>query len=119
MFKPGNTIGKNGRPRGVKNRLAGDVLSDLLAVWNEPIKEGSDIRRGPAALRIMSRERTHDFVKVFANVLPKEFLVESTAAELSDEDLDALIAQLRVRALEAREEKALTGVEIKMLPHAH
>jgi len=119
MFKPGNTIGKNGKPRGVKNRLAGDVLSDLLQVWNEPIKEGSDIRRGPAALRIMSRERPTEFAKLYASVLPKEYLVESVAAELSDDELDTLIEQLRVRALEAREEKALNAVEIKMLPHAH
>ena len=51
--------------------------------------------------------------------MPKEFWIDSTAQQLSDEELDVLIVQLRQRALEAREERSLdTAVEIKMIPHA-
>jgi len=117
-FERGNTIGKQGRPRGSRNRLAKDVLDDLIAVWNEPIKPESDIRRGPASLRIMSRERPADFCKLFASVLPKEFWLESTAQELSDEELDRMIEILRQRVLEAREEQALDQVtQIKLVEH--
>jgi len=118
-FESGNTIGKTGgRPRGSRNRLAKDVLDDLIAVWNELLRPDSDIRRGPAALRIMSKERPADFCKLFASVLPKEFWLESTAQELSDEELDRMIEILRERVLVSREERTLDQIaQIKLVEH--
>jgi len=55
-FERGNTIGKAGRPKGTKNKLAATVLRDLLAVWEERVKPDSEITRGVAALRIMSKD---------------------------------------------------------------
>src|SRR5262249_51737602 len=107
------------RPKGSRNKLAKHVFDDLVEIWNEPISQGSDIRRGPAALRIMSKQNPRDFAKLYASVLPKEFWLESTAQELSDEDLDRVIENIRSRLLEQREERALdAAVEIRMLPNA-
>jgi hypothetical protein len=119
-FERGNTIGKAGRPRGSRNRLANTFLTDLLEIWNEPIKEGSEVRRGPAAMRIMSRERPNEFVKIYASVMPKEFWFDSTVTELDDGELDALIAQMRERLLVAREEKSLDqAAQMKMIEHVN
>ena len=118
-FQAGNVIGKQGRPRGSRNALAKHVFEDLIEIWNEPVSAGSNIRRGPAALRIMMKTNPRDFCKLYGNLMPKEFWIDSTAQQLSDEELDVLIVQLRQRALEAREERSLdTAVEIKMIPHA-
>ena len=107
-FQGGNTIGKQGRPRGSRNALAKRVFEDLIEIWDEPISTGHDIRRGPAALRIMSKQNPRDFCKLYASLMPREFFFEhSTIAQLEDGELDTLIEQLRQRALEAREQQAL------------
>jgi hypothetical protein len=125
-FEPGNTLSK-GRPRGARNKLASRVLADLLAVWDEPITEGSALTRGKAALRLMSRERPHDFAKLYAGIMPREFWVESIATDLADDELDRMIEMLRERVLAVRQEQALSGksaealakAEPKMIEHAH
>jgi len=119
-FEKGNTIGAAGRPKGTKNKLAATVLKDLLAVWEEKIKPDSEITRGVAALRIMSRERPAEFAKLYAACLPREFWVDSAVTELDDGELDALIAQMRERLLTAREEKSLDQAsQMKLISHAH
>jgi hypothetical protein len=40
-FERGNTFGKNGRPRGSKNRLTARVLEDMNQVWTELVSEGT------------------------------------------------------------------------------
>jgi len=112
-FERGHRIG---RPRGSRNRLASQFLDDLIEIWNEPISKDNPLRRGPAALRIMSRDRPHEFAKIYASVLPKEFLVQSVASELDDDELDRMIEALRQRVLEAREERALDqALQMKLL----
>ena len=108
-----------GRPRGSRNKLAKHVFEDLIEIWNEPIAEGSAITRGVAALRIMSKQNPRDFCKLYGALMPKEFWIESTAQQLSDEELDTLIGQLRQRALEAREEQTLPAPQLKVIEHAH
>ena len=115
-FGPGNTIGKTGRPRGARNRLANKVFEDVLEFWNEPSKDGSAVMRGRAALLAMWRERPHEFVKFVGSVMPREFLFENVASELGDEELDRMIEMLRERALAVREERAL-DTQVKMIPH--
>jgi hypothetical protein len=39
-------------------------------------------------MRIMSRERPAEFVKIYASVLPKEFVFENVVTELADDELD-------------------------------
>jgi hypothetical protein len=64
-------------------------LHDLAAEW-----ETSD----PAALKIMAREEPGNFVKVVAALLPKKFTIEDNRlAELSDDELEILINELRGR----------------------
>jgi hypothetical protein len=94
-FEPGNTFGK-GRPRGAKNKIASRVLEDLCKVWDEPATDGSPITRGIAALRVMARTNPGDFVKMFCNLIPKEYWIESAALnDVSEEELDKIIERLR------------------------
>src|SRR5262245_43877748 len=102
-----------GRPRGSRNKLAKRVFEDLIDVWDEPIAEGSTITRGVAALRIMSKQNPCDFCKLYGSLMPREFWIDSTAQQLSDEELDAMIEQLRQRAIEARQAQA---IEIEPAP---
>src|SRR5262249_14869437 len=102
-----------------RNKLAKHVFDDLVEIWNEPISAGSDIRRGPAALRIMSKQNPRDFCRLYGSLMPKEFWISSNVAQLCDRELDRGIGNIRIRLLEQREQKALdAAVEIKMIPHA-
>src|SRR5262249_58731693 len=93
-FQPGNTYGK-GR-RGAKNKLAARVLEDLIKIWDEPIREGSNISNGVAALRIMAKQHPSEFCKLYCNLVPKEYWVESTTlSDMNDEELDKVILRMR------------------------
>ncbi len=35
QFQPGNTIGVSGKPKGLRNTVSRDFLSDVITVWNE------------------------------------------------------------------------------------
>jgi len=95
LFQPGNKICAAGKPKGVKNRLAARVLADLLDVWDEPVIEGKEITRGKAALRVMSREKPSDFAKLYGSLVPKEYWVDNSLADMSDAEVDDLITRLR------------------------
>ena len=108
-----------GRPRGSRNKLAKHVFEDLIGIWNEPISEGSTITRGVAALRIMSKQNPRDFCKLYGSLMPKEFWIDSTAQQLSDEELDDMISQLRQRALEARQAQAIEVEPMKAIANGN
>lgn len=116
LFKPGNTIGKAGRPRGSRNKLASQFLDDLIEIWNEPIKEGSELRRGPAALRIMSRERPNEFVKVYGACLPKELHFENVTTDWDDDELRRTLEYLREQL---RADTVLSLPNMKTIDHAN
>ena len=117
-FERGNTIGAAGRPKGVKNKLATTVLADLLDVWDEPVTPGSDITRGKAALRVMSRTHPDKFAQLYATLLPRELWVQPVAAELDDDELDKVIEAMRQRVIEAREERSLDqAAQCKLVEH--
>jgi len=117
-FERGNTIGAAGRPKGAKNKLAHTVLADLLDVWEEPVSPGSDITRGKAALRVMSRTHPDKFAQLYATLLPRELWVQPVAAELDDTELTQVIEALRQRVLEAREGRALDAAsQMKLVEH--
>ena len=102
-FKPGNNANPAGRPRGVRNRLAGTVFADGLEVWNQPVKDGSTMTNGKAALLNAWRERPHDFVKSVFAIMPREFVVENIVTELADSELETMIDTLRrQRALDEK-----------------
>jgi hypothetical protein len=104
-FQPGNRAG--GRPAGARNRLSKRLLEDLLVDWEE---------HGPAAIEIMRREDPSAYVRVMVSTLPKEFTVETALADLSDDDIDNLIGQIKNHMLEARREapKLIEGETIKV-----
>jgi hypothetical protein len=54
-FEPGNTFGMNGRPMGARNKFASSVFNDVMAVWNEPVREGNPLTKGKAAMLAMCR----------------------------------------------------------------
>ena len=86
-FEAGNTF-SSGRPKGVRNRLSGAFLRDLLAEWTSS---------GQSALRIMVRESPTEFCRLVAGILPKELEVSTHNAisELSDDEIDEMIQRLR------------------------
>jgi hypothetical protein len=47
---------------------------------------------------------------VIASILPRELVVESAAADLSDEELEAMIANLKAQMLEAAREQPLARI---------
>ena len=51
--------------------------------------------RGKAALLTMARERPHEFAKLGAAFVPKEFTFETIATELDDEELRRMIQAMR------------------------
>ena len=70
------------------------------------------------ALEVTLKQRPSDYVKQVVAMLPKQVSFEhSTVAQLEDGELDALIEQLRQRALEAREQQALPP-PMKVINHA-
>src|SRR5437763_12058452 len=76
-----------GRVKGSRNRISEAFLKDLAAEWEQS---------GQAALKVMAHEEPGNFVKVVAALLPKEFeITDSRLNELSDEEIDGLISQLR------------------------
>jgi hypothetical protein len=93
-FEPGNPGGP-GRARGARNKLANNVLRDILEFWDSPVKEGSTQTKGKAALLMAWREKPTEFVKTICNILPKEFVFENVASELDDVELNRMIETFR------------------------
>jgi hypothetical protein len=113
-FQKGNRGNPGGRPKGAKNKLATEVLRDLIAIWNEPQMigdkpmldgDGVVITRGVATLRIMSKQRPTEFCKLYANLMPREFWVDQGVGELGDQEIDDLITTMRERVRLLREQK--------------
>src|SRR5215472_727695 len=78
-----------GRVKGSRNKISEAFLHDLAAEWAES---------GQAALKIMAREEPGNFVKVVAALLPKEFeITDSRLNDMSDDELDLLITEVRAR----------------------
>ncbi len=96
-FKPGQSGNPKGRPKGSRNKLGEDFLTDLLEVWGE---------KGKACIEATAKDHPEKLVSIVAGILPKELNVNTNAAEeLSDDDLAAGIASLRaiIAAQQARE----------------
>src|SRR5262249_37004076 len=97
-FQPGHT----GRPRGTRNKLAGRVFEDIFAHWCEPVVPGSNVCKGQEALQNLYTKNSGEYLRLTVSVLPKEFIFETVATELEDDQIDELILKLRQRVIEAR-----------------
>lgn len=86
-FLSGNIGG--GRPKGSRNRLGEAFVSDLEAHW---------LKNGPDAIDRVYANDPSTYLRVVANVLPKELNVTVSVLDtMSDDDLLVLLQGLRER----------------------
>ena len=89
--------------KAIRAMLTGDsfasgFLEDLLAEWRE---------HGRGTLRIMRMEEPAAFARLVASTLPKEFTIENVLTDISDDQLDDVIARIKDQMIEARKDKPL------------
>jgi hypothetical protein len=76
-----------GRRRGARNRLSTDLLESLAEDFSQ---------FGKSVIATARIERPIDYLKIVASTLPREFeITDSRLKELTDEELDGLIAELK------------------------
>lgn len=76
-FAPGNPGG--GRPKGSRHKIEEVFLADLHAKW---------VEQGASAIDRMIESHPNEFVRVVANVLPKEAVIRTEPLDdLSDDEL--------------------------------
>src|SRR5262245_8642941 len=122
LFQPGNTIGRMGRPKGSRNALDAFAYATVLAHTQHNLKEPAPEEYAQTnlwkALDVTLRTNPGEYVRRITSMLPKEVsLQHTTARELSDEDLGNVIEGIRVRLLEAWEERALDQASQLRLEH--
>ena len=83
--------------KGIRTRFTARFLSDFLKDFEE---------NGAAAIKIVRVEHPEIYVRIAASIIPRDLAIETSASlnELSEDDLDQMIGQLRQRALEQRPE---------------
>jgi hypothetical protein len=121
-FQPGNEYGKQGRPKGARNKVAGYVYSVVYDFLSSPTTfapSESEPTKLETLLLITWRDSPRDCLRFVASILPKELSIETnTVNELTDEELDRMIEMLRERALAAREEQAPDDAsQLKIVHH--
>ena len=79
QFKPGNTGNPTGKPRGLRNAVSQDFLSDVLTVWNEANEKGN--KTGLDALRELASTRPGQFVAAVGNLVPRELTFDDETTE--------------------------------------
>jgi hypothetical protein len=62
-FKPGQSGNPHGRPRGSRNKLAGEFIDALASDFTD---------HGKAAIRKVRQEKPDIYIRVVASILPKE-----------------------------------------------
>ena len=85
QFKPGRSGNPKGRPRGSRNKLSEDFFRDLSEAWQA---------FGKPALMTAAWTHPVDFVRVVAQLMPKDVEVTATNIRLermSSDELEALI----------------------------
>jgi hypothetical protein len=80
-FKPGAEWRGNaaGRPKGLRNVVSRDFLTDIITVWNEANEQGN--KTGLDALRELAATRPGQFVAAVGNLVPREFSLDDETQE--------------------------------------
>jgi len=123
LFQPGNTIGRLGKPKGTRNALDAFAYACALAHVQHNLKEPAPEEYGQTnlwkALEVTLRTSPGEYLRRIGAMLPKEVsLQHTTARELSDEDLSNVIEGIRVRLLEAKEQRALDQAsQMRLVEH--
>lgn len=103
-FKPGESGNPGGSTKGYRKALSGAFLRALAADFEE---------HGAATIIEARKQDPLGYARIIASLLPKEIEVASPFDEISDEELRALIDQLRVHITTAtavaESEEAGTG----------
>lgn len=85
-WKPGQSGNPNGRPKGSRNKLQEDFLSDVLDAWQE---------KGKLAIDLMIADKPGDFVKMVAGLMPKEATLNiNDHSEMTDDELAERVRNL-------------------------
>src|SRR5262245_10837176 len=92
LFKPGQSGNPAGRPKGSRNKLAENFLSDAYQQWEQ---------HGSKALETMATSEPAKFCQMVASLLPREMHIKDAALEdmSTDEIRDALARIARMRTL--------------------
>ena len=87
LFAPGNNANPAGRPKGSRNKLG----EDFIAALSEDFKA-----HGVAAIQTVRAEDPAAYLKVIAQIVPKELNITHDAFDgVSDEQIAALVAAAR------------------------
>ena len=86
-FQPGQSGNPGGRPKGAKTRLEADFMWALADTFRE---------KGKDAVEAVIRDKPHEYLKIIAQLMPKEVNVTTTMLdEMSLEQLEESLATLK------------------------
>ena len=87
-WQPGQVANPGGRPKGAKTRLEADFMWALSDAFHE---------QGKAAIDAVIRDKPHEFLKICAQLMPKDINVTTTMLdEMTLEQLEESLETLKL-----------------------